>query len=86
MLRKALTRNLKFLAWPQQRCTDLIPTLLIDKALKYYESLSTKTQADLHTLLQALEDKFSPTQSGTLYLNALQERSQSQHESVADYT
>ena len=86
MWRKALTRNLKFLAWPQQRCTDLIPTLLTDKALKYYESLSTETQADLHTLLQSLEDKFSPTQSGTLYLNALQERSQSQHESVADYT
>ena len=84
--RKSLSINLKFLAWPQQRCTDLIPTLLTDKALKYYESLSTEKQADLNKLLQALEDKFSPTRNGTLYIAALQERNQHQYESVADYT
>ena len=84
--RKSLSRNLKFLAWPQQTCIDLIPILLTEKALKYYESLGTDTLADLNATLQALEDKFSPAQSGTLYLNALQERSQSQSESVANYT
>ena len=84
--RKSLLRNLKFLAWPQQTCIDLILILLTEKALKYYESLGTDTLADLNATLQALENKFSPAQSGTLYLNALQERSQSQSESVANYT
>ena len=84
--RKSLSRNLKFLAWPQQRCIDLIPTLLTDKALKYYESLSTETQANYDKLLQALEDKFSPTRNATLYIAALQQRNQHHYESVADYT
>ena len=84
--RKSLSRNLKFLAWPQKRCTDLIPTLLTDKALKYYESLNIEIQADLNKLLQALENKFSPTQNATLYIAALQDRNQDKHESVADYT
>ena len=84
--RKSLSRNLKFLAWPQQRCTDLIPTLLTDKALKYYESLNIEIQADLNKLLQALENKFSPPQNATLYIAALQDRNQDKHESVADYT
>ena len=83
---KTLKRNLKFLAWPEYKCLDFIPTLLKDKALKFYESLSEPTLSNLNALLEALETKFSHKRRGILHINALMERHQMANESVAEYT
>ena len=41
--KKALNRNFDFLEWDQHRRARYIPTLLSDKALRYYESLPETT-------------------------------------------
>ena len=83
--KKALIRNFDFLEWDQRRCAQYIPTLLSEKALRYYESLPETTTRNYKSVLDALHKKFSQKIRGALQANIFLDRRQLPNENVESY-
>ena len=84
--KKHTERNLKFLNWDARKCAAYIPTLLQDKALRYYETLSDTITSNKDAVFESLTTKFSTAAKGMLQINKLLERTQRDTETVEEYS
>ena len=84
--RKHTERNFVFLNWDDRKCAAYLPTLLQDKALRYYETLPPTSTASTASVFEALTNKFSTAAKGMLQINKLLERNQGETESVEEYS